>query len=396
MECAQMVESKFQLAGRTRTGSETKSVWSNFNQTRTLLLEITHNPNIQPENLNPKPVTNSNNYSRLTESEIRQKKKNGLCFKCDGRYRPNHRCPSRELAAVIIQDEIAIEEEFLNPFADEQECKVADVEAVNVEVSSQSVDGLNGPKTMKLEGEIMGRKVVVLLDSGASHNFISHNLVAELQLHKSDTGSYGVTLGTGVSVPGTGICKGVKLSLQGIEVIEEFLPLQLGSSDVILGIQWLSTLGLTHINWKDQTLRFRAGEKQVVLQGDPKLTKSQISLKVMVRHLKKSKEGFWVELNNLESKSAANEVADPRIQQLLQRFSQIFELPKGLPPSRGHEHAIELKNGTMPENVRPFRYPLSKIIFRISTLRTRWRFGGRVMLYPLSGLLTLGKTKGIS
>ena len=35
----------------------------------------------------------------------------------------------------------------------------------------------------------------------------------------------------------------------------------------------------------------------------------------------------------------------------------MFNTPKELPPSRGHEHQIVLKEGTQPINVRPYRYP---------------------------------------
>ena len=66
------------------------------------------------------------------------------------------------------------------------------------------------------------------------------------------TESYGVTMGTEDSVKSEGLCKEVRLQLQGIEIVKDFLPLRLGSSDVILGVQWLETLGMTHTNWKTQ------------------------------------------------------------------------------------------------------------------------------------------------
>ena len=35
----------------------------------------------------------------------------------------------------------------------------------------------------------------------------------------------------------------------------------------------------------------------------------------------------------------------------------IFDIPKGLPPKRDHEHAIQLVPGSQPPNIRPYRYP---------------------------------------
>ena len=42
---------------------------------------------------------------------------------------------------------------------------------------------------------------------------------------------------------------------------------------------------------------------------------------------------------------------------MLQEFAQIFDTPVGLPPFRGHEHHITLKEGAQPVYQRPYRYP---------------------------------------
>ena len=47
-----------------------------------------------------------------------------------------------------------------------------------------------------------------------------------------------------------GICQGILLQLQGVEIIEDFIALNLDSTDIILGIQWLEIMGGTYINWK--------------------------------------------------------------------------------------------------------------------------------------------------
>ena len=45
------------------------------------------------------------------------------------------------------------------------------------------------------------------------------------------------------------------------------------------------------------------------------------------------------------------------IEELLTEFGKVFELPTGLPPLRGHEHQILLKEGTQAICERPYRYP---------------------------------------
>lgn len=62
------------------------------------------------------------------------------------------------------------------------------------------------------------------------------------------TTGYRVIMGTSLVVQGVEVCKRVVLSLQNLEVVEDFFPLKLGSSDVILGMKWLATLGGTQVN----------------------------------------------------------------------------------------------------------------------------------------------------
>ena len=81
------------------------------------------------------------------------------------------------------------------------------------------------------------------------------------------TKAYGVLLGTR-SIQGTRICREVIVCLQGIKILEDFLSFDLSSSDIILGIQWLETLGNMHVNWKSQRMSFRMQGQSITLQGD--------------------------------------------------------------------------------------------------------------------------------
>lgn len=42
---------------------------------------------------------------------------------------------------------------------------------------------------------------------------------------------------------------------------------------------------------------------------------------------------------------------------LLEKYQDVFMAKVGLPPSRGREHCINIKEGQGPVNVRPYRYP---------------------------------------
>lgn len=110
--------------------------------------------------------------------------------------------------------------------------------------------------------------MVVLIDSGASHNFIKERLIKELDIPLAATGEYGIMLGTGTSINTNEICRGVILTLADLTIVEDFLPLSLGSADVILGIQWLMTLGKVQCDWRLSEMEFKLGDWLVQLKGD--------------------------------------------------------------------------------------------------------------------------------
>ena len=85
----------------------------------------------------------------------------------------------------------------------------------------------------------------------------------KLFLPIKETSHYGVILGSGAAVQGKGICEKLEVQLNNWKIIEDFLPLDLGGVDVILGMQWLFSLGVTTVDWKNLLLTFSVDGKLV-------------------------------------------------------------------------------------------------------------------------------------
>ena len=59
----------------------------------------------------------------------------------------------------------------------------------------------------------------------------------------------------------------------------------------------------------------------------------------------------------VDKKGADYSIVPEALQGILQGFPLVFDMPRDLPPQRSKEHQIELKAGSEPPNIRPYRYP---------------------------------------
>lgn len=140
---------------------------------------------------------------------------------------------------------------------------------------------------------------------------------------------------------------------------EDFLPLELGSSDLILGSVVVGETRGGDDKLEITVHSFNEGGKRVTLHGDPTLGRTRLSLKAMIRALRSEGAGILIELSHMEGKEEDNnsELVPNYLQAMLEQHYLVFEMPMGLPPKRGKEHAIVLKEGSNPISVRPYRYP---------------------------------------
>lgn len=266
-------------------------------------------------------------------------------------------CKKKELSVLILAEE----EEDKGEFEEALENPVEN-ETTTAGISLSSVVGIDNPRTMKLEGMIGGHKVIVMIDPGATHNFISPDIIQKLDIPVDATEEFGVTLGTGETRLGTGKCKDVEVDLGALCITENFLPLELGHADIILGIEWLAKLGTISTNWKTPLMQFVWKGSKVMLRGDPSLERSMITLKSMMKMIRKNGGGLLIELTSLTKVEGEADLEIPSnipepLQQVIQLYAGVFQMPPGLPPLRSKQHQITLKSGSNPVSVRPYCYP---------------------------------------
>lgn len=175
-----------------------------------------------------------NGLKEEIHAELQERSKKGLCLKCGEKWGKEHVCKFKHFQLVLCEGSEGEEEEVGLGSEDggELEDKV-------LRVSLRSTQGLTSGKSFKLWGKIHDKLVLLLVDSGASHNFISKELVRELKLEVKDTPEYTVVLGTREKVSNKGVCRKVKMMLQGVEFHQNFFMMYLGGTEVVLGMDWL-------------------------------------------------------------------------------------------------------------------------------------------------------------
>lgn len=93
------------------------------------------------------------------------------------------------------------------------------------------------------------------------------------------------------------------------------------------------------------------------LRGLQASAPSIISSHRMEKLLKKGHHGVIIQFNSIQAIEPTTLHIHPKMQKVLNRHQQVFNKPKGLPPSRGeHDHSITLVPGAQLSNVCPYRY----------------------------------------
>jgi hypothetical protein len=199
------------------------------------------NPNNYRENNAPSSKTPQ--PTRLTPQQLEERKEKGLFFNCDSKYSKGHKCGEKKLFYIDCE-----EEEEQEPSQDEN------VEAILFEeltpmISCNALDGISTPQTLKIKGYIKKKKVIVLIDSGSTHNFILYKLAKSLNCFVYSAQEFQVMIAYGGTINCSGKFNKINLTMGEYVMNSPMIYIPMGGADVVLGIQWLQSLGTMAFNF---------------------------------------------------------------------------------------------------------------------------------------------------
>jgi len=273
----------------------------------------------------------------------------GLCDKCAECWCPGHQC------APTVQLHVVQELMDLITYADgntdsigaelssEQGGSVKDAQLF-LALSQVAFGGTEGPRTMCFQGTIQNHHLLILVDSGSSHSFLSSHIADKLQGVQFLPSAISVQDANGGIMQCATHLPRASWSIQDFNFSSDLQVLPLQHFDLILGMDWLESFSPMKFHWKLKWMSIPYGNSTVLLHG----LLPQVPVDTIVQLCSIS---VPVQLEEIASS------VHPSISALLTEFSSVFAPVNGLPPARDCDHSIPLVAGAKPVYIRPYRYP---------------------------------------
>jgi hypothetical protein len=180
----------------------------------------------------------------------------------------------------------------------------------------------------------------------------------------------------------------LEVKLGNYTLTDTFYVVDLSETDVVLGVQWLYSLGKISTNYQTLTMSFKdANDTKVVLRGMSTGAPRTVSAKRMERIFRHGDVSYAVEcLITTKKESNGRQKYQTEIRALLSQYEPVFgPIPPGRPPDRGFEHMIEMEEGATPVITAPYS------ILGDSRMRSkkksrnclRWGTSGPVLVHSL-------------
>ncbi|KAL4281537.1 hypothetical protein GQ457_03G002250 [Hibiscus cannabinus] len=334
----------YELAMEIETKKQ-KYVSKNITYSNQSSLQKVYTP---PQNQPQRPIApNQNNKTALVE----YRRTHNLCFRCGERFSPGHQCKVKQLNSMEEGEDQA-EEEPQEEGNTETECQV---EGDNLEISMNALTGNTGYSTLRIQGIVKGKPLNILIDSGSTHSFIIPRWAKE-GLEVVQTNPLTITVANGEKLYSTAMSKLLSWKMQGYNFEHDFRVLQMGGSDMVLGVDWMKNYSPIVMDFKEMTLSFQHEGKAIILQGGQRIQKIKlISEDKLQKFTQKNQE--WIGEIFLMNAESSEATVPEVLQPLLEEYKEVFEDPKGMPPPRQQDHAIVLKSEAQPVNLRPYRFP---------------------------------------
>ncbi|GJZ32039.1 putative reverse transcriptase domain-containing protein [Tanacetum coccineum] len=225
---------------------------------------------------------------------------------------------------------------------------------------------VTNPTTPTQRGQIVNQRVVTCFECGAQGHYRKDcpkikNQNRGNKARVPDASGRAYALGGGDVNPGSNTVTG----LLGHPFNIDLMPIELGSFDVIIGMDWLAKNHAV-IVCDEKIVRIPYGNEILIVQGDKgaKEKKSKLSIISCEKAQKYIEKGCQLFLAQVTVKENKDKSEEKRLEDVptVRDFPEVFpeDLP-GLPPTRQVEFQIDLVPGAAPVARAPYRLAPSEM-----------------------------------
>lgn len=326
-----------------------------------------HNPPLlptpPPKFQNTKPISEKP-FRTLTYAEMQDRRSKGLCMFCDEPYSPGHHLKHRKAQIHLLDGD---DDESSDTPCDEEISGGVMVDSPTedspLQISINALTGVPQFNTMKITGYYENRVLNILIDSGSTHNFLDSEAAKLFGCLLEPIQPLSVSVANGHKIGASYQCRNFSWRIGQSSFSADVILLPLGCCDLVLGIQWLATLGPILWDFAHLRMEFKVLGKRHVLRGSPHATHKVVSSSNLIRALQDNPELAMLQIHSATPKISHISAFDTDlscktdIDALLVQFEEVMVAPSDLPPFRqGFDHRIPLLHGANPVSKRPYRY----------------------------------------
>ena len=179
----------------------------------------------KPSLLGAPPMENRSSkilVKKISAAQMEERKKKGLCYNCDDKWAPRHKCKQATLflmEGVEVASDSNHNDQYVeidNEVCKNEVCKGRRPDQeTEPEITLYALVGSPTPRTMRVKGKVNFVSLVILVDSGSTHNFIDAAVVSVLHVPMDESQILEVKVANGDIIKTQGLCKDVHVCLQG-------------------------------------------------------------------------------------------------------------------------------------------------------------------------------------
>ncbi|XP_073279520.1 uncharacterized protein [Primulina huaijiensis] len=212
------------------------------------------------------------------------------------------------------------------------------------------------PDSSIISGTILisGKVATTLIDTGATHSFISEQFMHSLGLALiGEIVHFSIVLPSGDYIHSSSVIRACPVQVDEELLNADLFVIPMIEFDVILGMDWLSTYRAV-IDCVAKTVHFPLGhgDSRIFTGSGTSLGLSFISCLQMQRMLVKGCHGFLASVVDITREESGNMSDIDIVREYLDVFAD--DVP-GLPPDREVEFVIDIVPGTAPISKAPYR-----------------------------------------